>query len=117
MIGRKVMLVQNGQITEPEHFHPFVPDLHKIKFLVYKNIKKYGYLVLVTVIRLSIRSSNFIKTKIKKLSDIVKKILVKNKPEQANSPKEVSKFLRMISDYKHKISKIKHRIKEEEGIK
>ena len=117
MIGRKVALVRNEniQIAEPEHFHPFVPDLQKIKHLTYKNAQKYGYLALVTAIRFSVRSSNLVKKKGNQLHSMEKKIIMKNKPKKADEPKEVSKFLKRISEYKSKIRKIKHKIIEEEN--
>ncbi len=116
MIGRKVAFIRNEniQIIEPKHFHPFVPDLQKINHLTYKNAKKYGYLALVSSIRFSVRSSNLIKKKGDQLHAMAKKIIMKNKHTQADAPKEVSKFLKRISEYKSKIRKIKHKIIEEE---
>jgi hypothetical protein len=116
MIGRKVALVrnENEQTEEPEHFHPFVPDFQKIKHLAYKNAQKYGYLALVSTIRFSVRSSNLMKKKGNQIYDMAQRIVMRNRPEEVESPKEVSKFLKKISEYKSKIRRIKHKIIEEE---
>ena len=42
MLGRKLVLVRNGLAESGEHFHPFVPDLIKIKYLAQKSVKRYG---------------------------------------------------------------------------
>lgn len=117
MVGRKIIFIRSGQVAKTEHFHPFVPDLQKIKSLAYKNIRRYGYLALVTVIRYYVLFSNFIRVRWNELSGIIKKTLIRNKSTKTDGPKEVSTFLKVISEYKHKISVIKHKIKKEEGIK
>ena len=117
MIWRELILVRNGQVAVAQHSHPFVPELQKIKHLTFKNIKRFGYLAFFVTFRFFIKSSNFIKTKGKILLKELKKKLSKNKIEnEIIQKKEVSKYLRVISEYRQKIRKIKHKIKEEEGI-
>lgn len=122
MIGRKLVLLQTGTIparaeNEP---HPFVPDLEKVKEVANRNAKRYGYLATVIVIRFYVRSSNFLKSKSRNIREKIKSLIEKNKNGengQTAGPQEVNKFLRMVSDYKHKLRGIKHRIKEEEERK
>jgi len=119
MIGRELVLIKNGQVIRVEHSHPFVGDIQKIKHLTFKKSKKFGYAILFVTLRFFIKSSNFIKTKsiilIEKIKDKVKK---KNNilNNETTEKKEVSGYLKVISEYRQKIKKIKHIIKEEEGI-
>ena len=116
MIGRKLSLVKNGHITEGYHPHPFMPDLHRIKYLSVKSLKSFVYLVLFVAIRSYFRLSNFLKnkydeTKIKIKEKYNKSHFIGHLPER----QEVNKFLKVIGDYKNKISEIKHKVKEEEN--
>ena len=119
MLGRKLALVRNGQTAESHHSSFFVPDLQKIKNLTLKGTKRAGYILIFWTLKFSIKSSSFSKKKWKELSKKVKAKFKKNKDiltEEISEKQEVSKFLKMISDYKHKVRKIKHQIEEEEGI-
>ena len=51
------------------------------------------------------------------LNNILKKHAFKEKPLEETEKKEVSGYLKVISEYRQKIRQMKHRIKEEEGIK
>jgi hypothetical protein len=119
MVWRELVLVKNGQVAITHHVHPFVPDLQKIKYLTSKGTKKLSYITLFVTLKIFIKSSNFIKIKskmfIKKLKDKFKKSN-DNSLGETTEKKEVSKYLKIISEYQQKIRKIKHRIKEEEGI-
>ena len=119
MIERKLVLVRNGQVARVQHPHPFVPELQKIKHLTFKNTKKFGYVVVFTTLKFFIKSSNFIKTKSVLLIKEIKNKFKKNKEELPNESivkREPSKYLSIISEYRQKIRKMKHKIKEEEGI-
>lgn len=112
MVGRKLSVVRNGQMVESYHLHPFIPDLHKIRRLAFESIKKYGHLSLIVILRSYIKSSNFLKNKYNETKIKIKNI---NRQKIMNGERqEISKFLKVISDYKHKIREIKHRIHEEE---
>lgn len=117
MIGRKLVLVRNGQAVKIQYSHPFVPDIQKIKQLTFRGLKRTGYVVVFVSLRFFIKSSNFIKTKGVELAEELKRKFDNNKDGAIEEKKEVSKYLRIISEYRQKIRKIKHRIKEEEGIK
>lgn len=119
MIWRELILVRNGQVAIAQHSHPFVPELQKIKHITFKKSKKFGYTIIFITLRFFIKSSNFIKTKsivlVKEISNKLKK-LRNNSSEEITEKKEVSKYLKIISEYQQKIREMKHRIKEEEGI-
>ncbi len=119
MIWREMMLIKNGQVVAVEHSHPFVPEVQKIKNLTFEGIKKFGYVIVFLTLKSFMKSSNFIKNKSKSIIKEVQDRLSKNKNINFNElteKKEISKYLKIISEYRQKIRKIKHRIKEEEGI-
>ena len=121
MIGRKLALVQSGQIpseTYPENRDSFLKAQYfeELKHSAIQIIKKQGYNGLVATIRFYFRLKNFLKKKYKDLKIKIENIRLKNSNNIANEKKEVSKFLKMISEYKQKIRVIKHRIKEEESL-
>lgn len=92
-----------------------IPYMDEIKYMTVKKMKQYGYVVLLSSIRLSLKSSHVVKKASKEVAKMVKNSLLKNKGESGD-PKEVSKFLQLVTDYKHKIKKIKRKIQEEEGL-
>jgi len=115
MIGRKLLMLQNGQILHKETFLK-APDLEEWKYVMIKNIKKYGYISLVVTIRFYVRSSNLLNSKYKEIKLGLQEKLKRNRGDQSKETKEVSKFLKMMSEYKHKIRKIKEKVKEEENL-
>lgn len=118
MVWRELVLVKNGQVAITHHVHPFVLDLQKIKYLTSKGTKKLSYITLFVTLKIFIKSSNFIKTQSIILIKELKNKLKNNNGNSSDETKEkgVSKYLKIISEYQQKIRKIKHRIKEEEGI-
>ena len=110
MIGKKLLLLQNGQIVQ-EHEALFDGDhVEELKNTIIKNTKKYSYISLVTVIRLYFRLLNLLKNKYIELKDKINK----RRSGHLTEKQEISKFLKIISEYKHKIRNIKNKIKEEE---
>lgn len=114
MIGRKLLLLQDGQIIQIERSifeDPYL--LEKLQHVTIKNTKKHSFALLVSVIRLYFRTSNLTKNTYKTI-----KVKIENikggKPKDSQKKKEVSKFLKMIGDYKYKIRELKEKIKEEE---
>ena len=118
MIGRKLFLLRSGQINTTEEFSFEIPDAQEIKHVATKNAKEYGYVALVETMRAYLRFSNFLKQVSKEIRKEAEEVISKYFPhkETEQKEKEVSKFLQTVSDYKKKIQKIKHKIKEEEGI-
>jgi hypothetical protein len=112
MIGRKLLILQDTQGGTEEEIFLEIPYIEEWKHLTIKGVRKHSYNGLVTIIRLYVRSSNFIKNKYEK---IITEIDKKRKEHIIKrSKKEVSRFLKTVSDYKHKIREIKHRVAEEE---
>jgi len=116
MIGGKLILLKEGRLVAQESFPIEIPNLQEVKYAVVKGAKKHSYIILVESIRFSIKSSNFLKRMSKKIKDKINGMIRKHilKKEKEIKVREVSGFLKMISDYKHKIRKIKHQIREEE---
>jgi len=120
VFGRKLSLVRGGMVANGEHFHPFIPDFLKVKYLAKRGLKKYGYLLLVTTLRFYFRIANLIKYQYQKMKTQIKETILKHTADHtgnATKEREVSGFLKMISEYKYKIRNIKHKIREEEKIK
>ncbi len=115
MLGRKLAHVNSGEAVAQEHPHVFVPDFQKIKQLTKVNSKRYGYLLLVATLRAYVRSINMLKIQYRNLETKIKNMR-RGSSETVSEEQQASKFLKMISEYKHKIRKIKHKIHEEEKI-
>lgn len=119
MIGRKFILLKNGSLVSAEEkFSIKIPNLHEVKYITTKSTKKYGFIALVIILRSYILSVHTIKKTYKKSKHKIKELHKKYLPQKQREvePKEVSGFLKKVSDYKQKIRKIKHQIKAEEGI-
>jgi hypothetical protein len=114
MVGRKLVLLQNGQVLHREEIVIGAPSLEKWKHLTITSVKKHGYTGLVATIRFYVRSTNFLKNKYQEVKTKVKSINGKKLREEEK--REVSGFLKMISEYKQKIRNIKDKVKEEENL-
>lgn len=118
MIGKKLVFTDIKQNEYSDESMLKALDLDEVKLLALKKAKRFGFIVLVVFLRYSIICSHFIKKQYKEIKSKIKHainnyLLHKDKKLEE---KEVSNFLKMVSDYKHRIRQIKHRIKEEEGI-
>ncbi len=119
MVGRKLVLVRNGHVVKILHSHPLVPDLERMRIFTVKAVKKSGYVMIFVVIKSYLLSLKFIKDKWKEILSKITEVLAKKNNETGNTSngnKEASRYLRVISEYREKIRKMKHKIKEEEGI-
>ena len=117
MIGRKLVMLQNGQIqivSTPEDSFK-TPYLKGLKHVTVKKLKVAGHTSLVETIRFYVKSSNLLKNKYQDAKIRVKSIRKKNMEE--TEKKEISRFLKVISDYKRKIRKIKEKVKKEENLR
>jgi hypothetical protein len=110
MIGKKLVLMKNGNIVHEESVHKVIPDFQTIKYVVSKKAKQSGYVATVIVVRTYVQSSNFLKNA---YTDIKEKIKNWKQTGEQIEKKEASKFLKMISDYKYKVKSIKRKIEEE----
>lgn len=122
MIGKKMFALRGIENNKEAHEilkNMDVPDLEDIKYAALKRLKGFGYSALVTSIRLYVLSSHLIKRTGKELYKVAKDKMtkkVKGPEGEVMEPREVSKFLKKVSEYKDKIKNIKHRIKKEENI-
>ncbi len=112
MIGRKLIMLPNLQISNKEDIVFKTHYIEELKYITIKSIKKHSYNILVSVIRLYIRSLDFTKRKYKN----IKNSFIEKINNNSSNKKEISKFLKVVSDYKYKIREIKDRVKEEENL-
>ena len=114
MIGRKLVLLKKGKISIGEQIPLIIIPLEKVKSFTLRSIRRYGHATIVISLTLYIRGANLLKNKYRELKV---KIQERNKLTQANGDKkEISKFLKIIGEYKKKIRDIKHRITKEENL-
>ena len=114
MITRKLILLKNGKIQIEEKIAFGVPHIEKVKHLTIRNFKKYEHASLVVIVQLYLKSRNFLKNKSEEIKIKLKNWNTKN---HINSEKkEISKFLKIIGDYKRKIREIEHKIKKGEKL-
>ncbi|MFA6520606.1 MAG: hypothetical protein WCT44_03310 [Candidatus Paceibacterota bacterium] len=114
MIGRKLLLLQNGQILERSEFVLKAPVLEEWKHSTIRGARKHSYNALVATIRFYFRASSLIKNSYQGIKTKIKDLGRKETVE--NEKREISKFLKVISEYKHKIRRIKQKVKEEESL-
>jgi hypothetical protein len=116
IVRRKIAMVKNGWVPEPLHPHPFVPDMQKLKHFTVANARRMEHMALVTLLRSYVKTLNLLKSQyrksVAKLNNLKNRNKIKN-GEPINT--DASKFLKMVSDYKHKIRTLKRRIHEEEN--
>lgn len=111
MIGRKLALLDENQ-EKKEDLLLDIPYIEEWKNLSAKSIKRITYESVVFVIRVYVKSSNFLKNKYRKIKELAEKKIGKKITDK--DKREISKFLKTISDYKRKAREIKHKIVEEE---
>ncbi|HWA32051.1 MAG TPA: hypothetical protein VG694_01195 [Candidatus Paceibacterota bacterium] len=119
MIGRKVWQLRTVPPHRIERFTFEVPDAEQLKSAGVRHLRRGSYALLVIILRAYVRSSNAIRENGRRLAQKVKaKLARKNKNGDAPAEEhEVSKFLKMMSEYKRKLGHITKRIKEEENGK
>lgn len=114
ILYRRVILIRNNEMVIIDE-SPLLPDAKEVHHVIVKNAKAYSLFFIAIFLRTYIRSSVIIKKKTSETYTKVKNKLSGNPGEVATSEKkEVSAFLRNISEYKKKIKKLKKQIVEEE---
>lgn len=119
MIWRKVALFRRGYVRDISHSHPFALDLEKLKYFASKIYKKIRYGLLFIVLKSSIKTSNFLKVKSSLFMEWINYNIMRKSIVPVDGiieKREVSKYLRIISEYQKKVRNMKYRIKREEGI-
>lgn len=114
MIGRKLVALKHEEIPNHEEVLFEVPYLKEVKHITIAGIRKSGYALLVSTVRLYVRLTNFLKEKYQDLKTKIRNIIMENHIN--GEKKEISKFLKIIGEYKNKIREIKHKIKKEENL-
>ncbi len=120
MVSRKIFQLKNGEAEYATNADTMGFDLEKIRHFVWRGVRNLGYITLFLSLRLFMKTSNFLKVKGKMLLQKIEDRFMRDEEKLMGGivkNKEVSKYLRMISDYREKIRRMKHIIKEEEGIK
>lgn len=114
MIGRKLAVIEHAQVSNQEEVLFELPYLKEIKHTTIKNAKKHSYAFLVAMVRFYVLSINFLKNKYIELKEKIQKM---SEASHTNGQKkEISKFLKIIGDYKQKIREIENKIKKEENL-
>ncbi len=116
MIGRKLLELQNGEIVGVAENNSPSLRAEELKNILVQSLKRAGHVVLVETIRLYVRVSNFLKQVYQEVKIKIESMRSKNGTGEATEKQE-NKFLKMVSEYKHKIRTIKHKIKKEEEEK
>ena len=114
MIAKKLLVLD--KIQEKSNELPLfeTPNLREIKQTAISSARFLGHKTLLLILRIYIISANFLKQRKNHLFEKVKKVLHKRgvvKTPEINP--EPSKFIKMVSDYKRKIRRMTHRIKQE----
>lgn len=114
MIGRKLTFLKPEEVQNQTEILFELPYLKEVRHLTIKNVKKHGYTLLVITVRFYVQGTNFLKNKYQEIKIKMQNMIKENKIN--GEKKEISKFLKIISDYKNKIRDIKHKIKKEENL-
>ncbi len=112
MIGRKLLVIPQGAVLVEQRSLPEFTYLKEVQEATVQSAKKYGYRGLVVGLRWYMLGINFLKNK---YENIKAKIRARALASD-NDKKEISKFLKIITEYKQKIREIKHRIRKEENL-
>lgn len=114
MIGRRLVLLKKEGVTVEEKITFEVPNLEKFKYHTIAGIKKCERIALVEILRLYLKGTNFLKNKYQVLK--IKIQSFRKVRHLESQKKEISKFLKVIGDYKRRIREITHKIKREEDL-
>lgn len=119
LITKKLLQIEKLRIVSKDDvFFIDVPELEDVHYVLMSKIKRGIYMALVITIRVYLlgkyNTKKFAHKAYLKLDNFLKKYS-KEKSVKENK-KEASKFLKIVSDYKKKVSKITEQIKEEEGF-
>jgi hypothetical protein len=122
LIAKKLLTLKQAEgplAHSEESFFAEVVDWEKIKQSSVKNFKKGVHILIWIILRTYILSLNFLNKKRKALGKKIKEKLSSPHKHQegiSTEVKEPSKYLKIISEYRQKIKRLKRQIKEEEGI-
>lgn len=113
MITRKLRLLSAGQ-AEPIGEPLSIPRFEDLGRLAVVLLRRFGYFLLVEMIRIYVRLAAASRRDWEKL-----KVRIKAKLETHSATagiKHKNKFLQVLADYKRRVKHIKEQVKEEEDI-
>lgn len=116
MIGRKLLLIQNGYVFKEETFALDGKYLEELKTKTVRSIQKLGFVTLVITIRIYVKVSNFFQSEFKEALEKIRNMRAKKSDGITIKIKRENKFLKMVSQYKRRIKKIKEKVKQEESL-
>ena len=119
LITRRYFIIKDLEIkhTDDLDLEFEVPELEDIKKTINKKAKKYGYVLIFILVKFYLISGKFLKEKSITLYKIIKKKVFKQKNKPVEPKIEnTSSFIKTIKEYKKKVQRIKHKIKQEEGL-
>jgi hypothetical protein len=115
MMWRRLTLIRAGLIVVDENLpHPFVPHMHKIKHFSFRSLKRFVDITIIITLRFYVRFVNFVKNQYSKLRIKIMSMSQENPDGNGLLKKEANKVLKVLSEYKNKISRMKKNIYEEE---
>jgi len=117
MIGRKLIMVRNGRVENTNEVTSGAPILEELKQTVLKRARVLSHVLLVETIRLYVRTGKLLGDVYQELKTRIKNSGSRNSNGEEKANRPPSGFLKMITDYKQKIRRIKRRINEEEENK
>lgn len=115
MLGRRISLIDKGEVLVLEGAKFEVPYLKEAKRIGINSAKHFEHEVLVIVVRYYMNLSNVVRHLYRETKKGFHRINTKDHPSGEKIEKiQVSKLLKMIEDYQDRIEHIKHQIREEE---
>ena len=115
MIGRRLAKIQSGHVfTYREKALYEVEHFEVLKNITVQSIKYISYRGLVETIRVYVKTTNFLKKQYQNIENKLKERHERRLSKNGTEKAEPSKFLKMVSESKQKIRKIKRQIKREE---
>ncbi len=117
MVTRRLILQRReypaGDLREQE-ISLELPYLKEIKQATARSIRRFSRTAVIAIIRFYVRSAKFLRDKYNAVKIKLENARRKNQVE--GEKKEISKFFKIIAEYKRKIREIKHHIKKEEDL-
>ncbi len=114
MIGHKFSLVRHGHIEAIEPLDSLMPDVHKARNIVLRSFKKMIYAVTFVVLHIYVKITTLLKKGYNILKTKVQDMFIRHLENNRESRRDTNKVLKVIADYKRKISIMKSKIHEEE---
>jgi hypothetical protein len=115
MIGRKLATLTGEPIPSAEEIVFDETYWNELKIEIIKDIKKWAYLALVAIVRFYVYTTDFLKKEYALLKNKIQSMGPNKQAVGVPEEKKENKFLKMISDYKYKVRKIRYQIKREKG--